>query len=185
MPVPVPPMTEALTPWLEPRYVPANPFEATSTISERPQPASAPSELVTPSTARAASSAARARSINTSALGSCASNMSSAGQLRAISSGSAMPQYGSSGTVLAIATARSTSSPSALGDRSLDDTIACCRPMKTRRPRSWPSERSSFSVLPRRRPCDSEVPSNSTASAASAPVRRARPIRSCSRSIAF
>ena len=39
-------------------------------MRERPQPASAPSELVTPATASAASSAARARSIRVSALGS-------------------------------------------------------------------------------------------------------------------
>ena len=38
-------------------------------MRERPQPASAPSELVTPLTASAASSAARARSISVSALG--------------------------------------------------------------------------------------------------------------------
>src|SRR5271167_2694603 len=48
MAVPVPPMTEALIPWLEPRYVPAKPFEATSATREQPHPASAPSELVTP-----------------------------------------------------------------------------------------------------------------------------------------
>ncbi len=115
MPVPWPPMTEALIPWLVPEKPPANPFEATSATCERPQPASAPSELVTPGTARAASSAARARSISTSALGSSGSVMSSAGQSCAISSGSAMPQNGSSGTVRAIATARSTSSSKRLG----------------------------------------------------------------------
>ena len=83
-------------------------------------------------------------------------------------------RYGSSGTARAIATVRSTSSASIFGERSLDDTIACCWPMKTRSPRSWLSERSSFSVLPRRRACDSEMPSNSTASAASAPAFLAR-----------
>ena len=103
-------------------------------MRERPQPASAPSELVTPVTASAASSAARARSIKISALGSSGSSMSRLGQSRAISAGSARPQNGSSGTVRAIATARSTSSSSAFGERSLDETIACCRPMNTLQP---------------------------------------------------
>src|SRR6516225_2381859 len=177
-------MTLALIPWLDPEYAPAKPFEAASATLDRPQPASAPSELVIPVTPSAASSAARARSISTSAAGSSGSSMSSTGRVWAISAGSAMPQYGSSGTVRAIATARSTSAASASAERSVDDTTACCLPTNTLRPRSWPSERSSFSVLPRRRACDSEVPSNSTASAASAPARRARPIRSCSTSIA-
>ena len=75
--------------------------------------------------------------------------------------------------------------PSIFGERSLEDTIACCRPIKTRSPRSWLSERSSFSVLPSRRACDSEMPSNSTASAASAPAWRARATRSCSRSMSL
>src|ERR1700720_3667576 len=50
---------------------------------ERPQLASAPSELVTPGTARAASSAAMARAISVSGVGSAGSTMSSWGQLRA------------------------------------------------------------------------------------------------------
>src|SRR5262249_46290298 len=58
-------------------------------------------------------------------------------------------------------------------------------PTSTRSPRSWLSERSSFSVLPSRRAWESETPSNSTASAASAPAFSARPTRSCSRSIAL
>ncbi len=70
----VPAMTLALTPWLDPAYAPAKPLEAASAIRERPQPASAPSELVTPGTASAASSAARARSIRISAAGSSGSS---------------------------------------------------------------------------------------------------------------
>src|SRR5437763_2729046 len=178
-------MTEALMAWCEPQYPPANPLEAAIATRDRPQPASAPSELVMPPTASAASSAARARSISCSALGSTGSIMSRLGQPGAISEGSASPQNGSSGTARAIATVRSTSSASIFGERSLDDTIACCLPTSTRSPRSWPSERSSFSVLPRRRACDSEVPSTSTASAASAPAFSALPMTSCSRSMSF
>ena len=56
-------------------------------------------------------------------------------------------------------------------------------PTKTRRPRSLLSARSRCSVWPRRRATESEVPATSTASAASAPAARARPIRSASRSM--
>jgi hypothetical protein len=80
--------------------------------------------LVTPFTARAASSAVLARSISTSAAGSSGSSMSSLGQSRAICSGSAMPQNGSSGTTRAMASARSTSSSTAFADRSFELTIA-------------------------------------------------------------
>ena len=82
------------------------------------------------------------------------------GQSCAISAGSARPINGSSGTARAIAIVRSTSSSSIFGERSLLDTIACRLPISTRSPRSRPSERSSFSVLPSRRACDSEMPSN-------------------------
>src|SRR4029077_18046087 len=57
----------------------------------------------------------------------------------------------------------------------------CCLPISTLRPRSWVSERSSFSVLPSRRVCESEVPAIAAASAASAPAFFAFAIRSCSR----
>ena len=50
--------------------MPAKPFEAASATEERLQLASAPSELVTPLTARAASSAAAARAIKVSGAGS-------------------------------------------------------------------------------------------------------------------
>ncbi len=46
----------------------------------------------------------------------------------------------------------------------------------------WPSDRSTCSVLPRRRCTPSDVPRISTASAASAPAARARAIRSARRS---
>src|SRR5437660_69392 len=133
----------------------------------------------------AVASAARAGSSSRATLGSPGSGMSRAGQSRAIAAGSASPQNGSSGTARAIATVRSTSSASIFGERSLEDTIACCLPTRTRSPRSWPSERSSFSVFPSRRACDSEVPSTSTASAASAPAFNALPMTSCNRSISF
>ena len=66
------------------------------------------------------------------------------------------------------------------GERSVVETIACRLPMKTRRPRSRLSARSSFSGLPSRCATLRAAPSTSTASAASAPALRARAIRSSS-----
>ena len=149
---------------------------------ERLQPASAPSELVTPGTARAASSAAAARAISVSGAGSLGSSRSSAGQSRASSSGAARPQYGSSGTVLRHgdgALDRVRSAPPDC-DRSRRRWPAACRSTHAGRDRSPPSARAS-------RPCRgavhalSEAPSNSTASAASAPAVVARAMRSPSR----
>ena len=94
---------------------------ATIAAMLRPKPALAPSELVTPCTASAASSAARARSDRVSVDGSTGSTRSSSGSAVASSDGSAMPQYGSSGTTLAMATARSTASSSAAGRRSEEE----------------------------------------------------------------
>ncbi len=68
-------------------------------------------------------------------------------------------------------------------DRSLlEETIADFCPTNTRSPRSRPSDRSTCSVLPRRRWTESDVPLMNTASAASAPAARAWAMRSCSRS---
>ncbi len=98
-----------------------------------------------------------------------------------ISSGPGRPQYGSSGTAAAIARARSTSSPRLSCVQSFDDAIACFWPTRTRKPRSLPSARSSFSWRPSRCATDSETPLARRASAASAPPALAIPMRSSSR----
>src|SRR5215470_10086502 len=72
-----------------------------------------------------------------------------------------------------MAMARSTSSFSMAGAVSVVETIACRLPMKTRRPRSRLSARSSFSGLPRRWATLRAALSTRTASAASAPALRA------------
>ena len=161
--------------------LPANPAEVTSNASVRPKPASAPSELVMPATASAASSAAAARA--TQGFGrrlgvvlqverNVFRRRGGVGQagIRVLRHhprhrDGAFGQFREAG-----------------GSMVVDDTIAACWPRNTRRPRSRPSERSTCSVLPRRRATDSEVPEISTASAASAPAARARAIRSASRS---
>ncbi len=68
------------------------PLLATIAAMLRPKPALAPSELVTPATASAASSAARARSARVSVDGSVASTRSRSGSSVASSDGSARPQ---------------------------------------------------------------------------------------------
>ena len=151
----------------------------------RPQDASAPSLLVMPLTASAVSSAAAARAISCSAVGSVASNRSSGPASRGGSKASGRPPKGSSGTIRAIATARSASMAKPRGSGSVEETIAWRLPTKTRRPRSKPSARSSCSIRPRRRETDSEAFCTSSASAASAPARFAAATRSERRSRSF
>jgi hypothetical protein len=102
----------------------AEAVEAASATLLRLKEASAPSELVTPGTVRAAASAALTRSISVSVEGSSGSQRSRSGTLVVISRGSAMPQKGSSGTTLAMATARAASSSSALDEKSVEETMA-------------------------------------------------------------
>ena len=61
--------------------------------------------------------------------------------------------------------------------RSLVDTTACRLPTNTRRPRLSPSERSDSSTVPSRTSTDCDMPRMATASAASAPARRAASTR--------
>ena len=164
-------------------YCPAKPLDETRAISVRPQPAPAPSLLVMPFTAIAASSASAARASRASAVGSVGSSKSSARV--GIATASCRPTKGSSGTTRAMATARSASAAKPFGSGSVEATIAWRLPMNTRKPRSRLSERSSFSIAPRRRSTESEVEATSNASAASAPAARAALIRSASASSRF
>ena len=150
MSVPSPARTAAEMAWEDRRRTFAKPFEAAIAVRERLQPASAPSELVTPGTSRAAASASRARASRTDASGSIGSHSSTSGKSLARRSLSARPQNSSSGTTRAMATARSTNSSSAASEQSDDEAIAWRLPIRTRRPRSMPSARSRFSGLPRR-----------------------------------
>jgi hypothetical protein len=149
-------------------------------------PAPAPSLLVTPGTARAASSAASARALSISGASFAPSSRSSSGGWPCISrSCGARPAHLSSGASRAIAIARSTSASSDSLLRSEVDTLAERCPTKTRSPSSSLSERSTSSSAPIRTDTDSERSAANTASEASAPAARARSTMSRARSQAW
>ena len=80
-----------------------------------------------------------------------------------------------------MATARSTSRARAGADRSEPETVAGRRPTNTRSERSADSSRSTSSSSPRRALTERARLSAPTASAESAPARRAAATTSCSR----
>ncbi len=91
MPVPSPAMADADRLKREVRYEPTKPPEVASTRPPSDHPALAPPDLVTPSTARAASSTASAVSVISAADGIEASSRSRSGNAVASRSGSARP----------------------------------------------------------------------------------------------
>ena len=136
-----------------------------------PAEAPAPPELLTPGTASAASSKAKASSRNLSADTSVESKRSRSLGERASSASSARPCHSSSGDAFAIATARS--ARTVRSEEAFADTDATRLPTKTRNEMSSLSDDCVPSTFPRRTDTLVDRERTATASEASAPARRA------------
>ena len=128
---------------------PRKPLLVASTMPPMPAEADAPSDLLTPLTARPAASAALARSSRTVTAGRSGSSRSRSGKLLASSSASARPANASSGATFAMAT-RALREFVDIGGDVVGRHHRLAPADKTRSPTSSLSERSDTSTAPSR-----------------------------------